>query len=160
MKKILPLFLVLSWLSLFGYSQQGPAFQPDLSLDPAAFQAQVLQPKDEVWVLDFWASWCGPCIEAAPHVKDVQARYAPKGVRFISLSWDDSLERWMSAMVRLRMPWQQLLITKELKPFIEKTFPHRGIPAAFIVRTDGKVKRVNGIGMLESGIKKALAAAK
>lgn len=160
MKKILPPFALLCLLMQLGYSQSGVAYTPDYSLTAQQFENQVLQPKSEIWVLDFWASWCGPCIEAVPHVKSVQQRFANKGVRFISLSWDDSDERWKTALARLRMPWQHIIIAPALKPFIDRHFPHKGIPAAFVVRTDGKVKRVKGVGMLEQTIQKALHAAK
>jgi thiol-disulfide isomerase/thioredoxin len=160
MKKFLPLLFPLLLLIPRGYSQMASAYVPDVSLSPEEFQARVLQPKSEIWVLDFWASWCGPCIEAAPYVREVQQRFVDKGVRFISLSWDDSLERWMAAMQRLKMPWQQLIVTQELKAFVDLKFPHKGIPAAFVIRTDGKVKRVAGIGMLESTIQKAVKASK
>lgn len=158
MKKILPLLALSFWLIQLGYSQNGVAYTPDFSLSAQQFEEQVLKPKSEIWVLDFWASWCGPCIEAVPHVKQMQQRFADKGVRFISLSWDESDERWKNALLRLKMPWQHLLVSAALKPFVNQHFPHKGIPAAFIVRKDGKIKRVNGVGMLESTIQKALRA--
>jgi thiol-disulfide isomerase/thioredoxin len=160
MKNFLPLLILFLLLMPRGYSQAGAAYLPDLSMSREQFQDQVFKPKAEVWVLDFWASWCGPCIEAAPYLKETQQRFAGKGVRFISLSWDDSAERWSFMMDRLKMPWQQMRIGSDFKPFIDKHFPHKGIPAAFVVRADGKVKRVQGIGMLDSAIQKALHAQK
>jgi thiol-disulfide isomerase/thioredoxin len=160
MKKILPPILLLLLLSLGGYSQTPAGYVPDLSLTAAQFQEQVFQPKSEVWVIDFWASWCGPCMEAAPYMKETQQKYISKGVRFISLSWDEHADHWQFAMNRLKMPWQQLRITNDFKPFIDQHFPHKGVPAAFIVRSDGKVRRVQGVGMLESSIQKALRAQK
>jgi thiol-disulfide isomerase/thioredoxin len=160
MRIFLPLFFLLILLIPQGYSQSGMAYAPDFSMSAEAFENQVLQPKTEIWVLDFWASWCGPCIEAMPHVKEVQQRYASKGVRFISLSWDDAEARWLSALARLRMPWQQILVSNTLKVFVDQHFPHKAIPAAYVVRADGKIKRVAGIGMLESTIQKAIKAGK
>ncbi len=147
-------------LSQQGYGQAAAGYAPDFSMSRQQFEDQVLQPKSEVWVLDFWASWCGPCIEAVPYVKEMQRKYSAKGVRFISLSWDNSEEYWMLALARLKMPWQHLLVSESFKPFINQHFPHKGIPAAFVVRTDGKIKRVAGVGMLETTIQKALKASK
>ncbi len=158
MKIFLPLLILSFLLSQQGYSQTASGYVPDFSMSRQQFEDQVLKPKSEISVLDFWASWCGPSIESVPHIKEMQRKYSAKGVRFISLSWDNSEEYWLLALARLKMPWQHLLVSEAFKPFINQHFPHKGIPAAFVVRTDGKVKRVAGVGMLESTIIKALKA--
>ena len=140
-----------------GYSQ-GSA--PDFSLSQADFEQKALKPKEEVWVVDFWASWCRPCIEAIPHVKELQQKYSAKGVRFISISWDESDAKWKEALTRFQMPWQHIRITKENSRFFDLHFPHRTIPTAFVIRRDGKVRRSNGVGMLEPTLQKALKVAK
>lgn len=139
-----------------GYSQAGP----DFSLSQADFEAQALKSKDEVWVVDFWASWCRPCIEAIPHVRDLQQRYSAQGVRFVSVSWDESDAKWREALARFQMPWQHIRITKANSRFFDLHFPHRTIPTAFVIRRDGKVRRANGVGMLEPTLQKALKVAK
>jgi thiol-disulfide isomerase/thioredoxin len=147
--------LVLLLVSQFGYSQ-GLEYTPDLSLRMTEFQEKVLQPKEEIWVLDFWATWCGPCIVAVPHMKTLQKRYADKSVRFISLSWDQSEAKWQSGLMRLQMPWQHLWIHPDLIPWFDDHFPHKGIPTAFVIPRDGKFKRVNDVYLLDKAIDKAL----
>ncbi|HEX2899804.1 MAG TPA: TlpA disulfide reductase family protein [Bacteroidia bacterium] len=126
----------------------------------ATFEKEALKPKDEVWVIDFWASWCGPCIEAMPHLKQLHRSYAGKNVRFISISWDESDMKWKLALDRFQMPWQQMRITKAQAAYFDAHFPHKGIPTAFVIRRDGKVKRSKGVGMLETTIQKALKTEK
>src|SRR5436305_5946962 len=45
--------------------------------------------KDKVYVVEFWATWCGPCIAIMPHVAEMQAEYKDKGVTFIGYSAKD-----------------------------------------------------------------------
>lgn len=149
------LSLVLLLVIQFGYSQ-GVEYAPDFSMTMATFQEKALQPKEEVWVLDFWATWCGPCIVAVPHMKELQKKFADKSVRFISLSWDQSEVKWRAGLQRLQMPWQHLWITPDLIPWFDKYFPHKGIPTAFVIRPTGKFKRVNDVYLLEKAIQKAL----
>jgi thiol-disulfide isomerase/thioredoxin len=147
--------LLLVLIMQIGYSQ-ADTYQPDFSLSMPDFQQQALAPKEEVWVLDFWATWCGPCIVAVPHMKDLHKRFAGKPVRFISLSWDQSAAKWLAGLDRLRMPWQHLLITPDLVPWFDQFFPHKGIPTAFVVRRTGQFKRVSDVYQLEKAINKAL----
>lgn len=132
------------------------AYEPDLSMSLQEFEGQVLEEKEEIWVVDFWASWCGPCIRAVPHMKELQASYVDKGVRFVSISWDKNPNKWRSAMMRLQMPWQHIVVPKGKESFLDENFPHRGIPTAFVIRRDGKIKKVTDVYDLEKAIKKSL----
>lgn len=154
--KILPLVFVLLLLSLAGYSQEATPYTPDFTLSIADVEAKALKDKEEVWVLDFWASWCGPCIQAVPHLKELQEKYADKNVRFISLSWDKDQDRWMKALYRLQMPWQHLRVEKGQDAFFNRYFKHSSIPTAFVIQKSGKVKRVSNVDGLEAAIIKAI----
>jgi thiol-disulfide isomerase/thioredoxin len=158
MRKILPLLFLVLVLMQQGYSQSTK--EHDFSMTQANFESEALKPKAEIWVVDFWASWCGPCIESIPHLKQLQRRYADKNVRFISVSWDESELKWRSALDRFQMPWQHFRITKAQSTYFDAHFPHKAIPTAFVIRMDGKVKKANGVGMLEPTIQKAIKANK
>jgi thiol-disulfide isomerase/thioredoxin len=154
-------FFLLSTVLLLGPMQWGNVqaqtdYRPDLSMSLSEFESQALQEKEEVWVVDFWASWCGPCIQAVPHMKDLHSTWESKGVRFISISWDSNPAKWQSAMMRLQMPWQHIIVPKGKEAYLEETFPHRGIPTAFVIRRDGKVKKVNDVYALDKAIGKAV----
>lgn len=133
------------------------AYTPDFSISLTDFQAKATQPKEEVWVLDFWATWCGPCIQAVPHMKELHQTYADKGVRFISLSWDKKEINWREGLDRLQMPWNHILIPKTADEWFNKYFPHKGIPTAFVINHQGKIKKVNDVYVLDKAIDKALA---
>jgi thiol-disulfide isomerase/thioredoxin len=143
-------------LSLSGYNSASAQYTPDFSLGMKEFKQKALEAKDEVWVVDFWASWCGPCIQSVPHVKELQAKYAEKNVRFISISWDKDEPKWQAALLKLQMPWQHLRAERPDFAWLDKYFKHSGIPTAFVISRNGKSKKVNDPEALEGAIEKAL----
>lgn len=52
----------------------------------------VFGPGTKLWAIDFWASWCEPCRESIPHYNKLAAKYADRGVRFIAISEDETVE--------------------------------------------------------------------
>jgi thiol-disulfide isomerase/thioredoxin len=133
-------------------------WQPDLSISMEDFQKQALKPKKEVWVIDFWASWCRPCIASIPHLKELNEKYTGKEVRFLSLSWDEDRMDWARTVAHFKLSWNMLLVdggNAAMVSWLETKFPHKGIPTAFVISPSGKVKRVNDVYLLEKAIEKA-----
>jgi len=88
-------------------------------------------------LIDFWASWCGPCRQAVPKVKDLYAKYKDKGFEVVSISIDDSKKAWEKAMEEEKMPWQQWLSPDKNETM--KKFLFSGIPTLYIVDKEGKI---------------------
>lgn len=63
---------------------------------------------NEVVMIDFWASWCGPCIRQFPHLKQLYAEYAEKGFEIVGISLDSSHEDWAGAVEEHQPPWINL----------------------------------------------------
>ena len=143
-------------LMAFSLLQAQNTYQPDLSMTLQTFEEQALSSKEEVWVIDFWASWCRPCIQSIPHMKELHEKYTHQGVRFISISWDRNLASWRYAMDQFKMPWQHLIVPKGQEYWMERHFPHQGIPTAFVIDQNGKVKKVSNVFKLDKAIYKAL----
>lgn len=149
---------LITLLMLFGYSgASAQTYSPDFSITLNDFQTKALTAKEEVWVIDFWATWCGPCIQAIPHMKETHAAYQAKGVKFISISWDRNEQQWMAGLERFQMPWSHIIVPKGKEAWLEKNFPHKGIPTAFVINNQGKAKRVNDVYDLGKYLDKALA---
>ncbi len=95
------------------------------------------QYKGKYLLIDFWASWCGPCRQAVPKVKELYAKYKDKGLDVVSISIDDNEKAWRKAMADETMPWQQWLSPDKDKTM--KTFLFSGIPTLYIVDKEGKI---------------------
>lgn len=63
---------------------------------------------NEMVLVDFWASWCGPCIASFPALKDMYAEYHDQGFEIITISIDDTLADWESAAAEQELPWIDL----------------------------------------------------
>ena len=79
-----------------GCSRQEPAAAPDVALTPvdrAAYDARVAAHRGQVVLVDFWATWCVPCVEQFAHTVDLARRHADDGLATLSVSMDDPSDR-------------------------------------------------------------------
>ena len=104
------------------------------TIDGKALDAKAL--KGKILVLDFWATWCGPCMQAVPHMVKLNEEYGNKGVVIIGISADRSLEPLKRAIVQHKMDWVHV---HDEGGRIAGQFGVRGYPTIFIVSPDFKV---------------------
>ncbi|MEG0948676.1 MAG: TlpA disulfide reductase family protein [Bacteroidales bacterium] len=65
--------------------------------------------EENQWVLlDFWASWCLPCEQDLPYLKNIYNKFSQKGLKIVGISLDSSFEDWQQGILRFQMPWLQL----------------------------------------------------
>jgi thiol-disulfide isomerase/thioredoxin len=138
-----PLFaagLALSLLSACGKARV-PGEIPVLTLKTYAGDDYTFDPKDgNVTLVVFWATWCVPCIEEIPHLKDFHETFAEQGFRVVSINIDDPEGENAPTLMRQFEINYPVLIEKDGRA--EKAFGGlRALPTSFLVGRDGQVKR-------------------
>ncbi|MCH2178309.1 MAG: redoxin family protein [Mariniblastus sp.] len=105
---------------------------------------------DKIYVIEFWATWCGPCIASIPHLSELQKKYADKNVQIISVSQEDltTVEGFLANKVTGKAEtYGQLTsnycLTSDPDGSVQNAYmkasQQNGIPTAFIVGKDGRI---------------------
>lgn len=102
-----------------------------------ALEQSLAKHKGEVVYLDFWASWCGPCVRSFPWMNTIQAKYKDKGFTVISVNLD--AEQQLAAKF-LRSNPATFDVIYDPKGKIAKHFKIQGMPSSMIIGRDGKIK--------------------
>lgn len=87
-----------------------------------------------VWI-DFWASWCGPCKMAFPHMRELYAKFKDKNFEILGISTDTKIEPWLEALKIIKNPWPQVWDNKN----IMSEFAVTAFPTSFLIDPKGKI---------------------
>ncbi len=152
---------------------------PDISLpDPNGKIRKLSDYKGKLVLIDFWASWCGPCRKANPHVVEIYHKYKDQGFDVFSVSLDgldsrtaerigdpaqikeqmeSSKQRWVGAIEQDQLAWQgHVSDLKKWESGPAGDYGVRSIPQTFLVGRDGKIVAINPRNDLEEQVKKFL----
>ena len=118
--------------------------------------------RGKVVVIDFWATWCGPCVAEMPNMKQLYQKYHPKGVEFIGVSLDNpkeqgGLEKLQKYVKENEIRWPQYYQGKGWKSEFSGSWGINSIPTMFLVDQDGKLSSIEARGKLEKLIPELLA---
>jgi thiol-disulfide isomerase/thioredoxin len=107
---------------------------PEVTLKDTSGQIVKLSSlKGKVVLIDFWASWCGPCRRANKHLKQLYAKYKDQGFEIYSISTDDSKSEWKKAIKQDKTTWLHVL--DEMN--VSNTWQIRYLPTTFLLDKEG-----------------------
>lgn len=101
----------------------------------------------KITVIDFWASWCGPCRQEMPAMVNLQNKFGRMGLGIIGVSLDEDKDQWQDAVKEMGMTWLQLSDLQGWNNSAAQMYGIRSIPFTIVVDSKGRV--------LEAGLRGA-----
>lgn len=134
--------------------KDAPTIELDL-LDGTKFK--LADHKSKIVILDFWASWCGPCLQAMPLVDKVAHEFADQGVELIAINLEETPEKVKAALERLKL---KTTVALDQNGRVAERYGVTSIPQTVIINREGKVARlfVGGGPRFDEQIRTALKA--
>ena len=117
--------------------------------DGTEMKLSEILPGKKLILLDFWASWCGPCMKEMPVISEVHNKYKDKGLAVVGITSDAKEADWKKAIEKNNMDWLQL-ITPEGQERIGKHYNVKSIPYTMIIDGDGTIlaRRLRGAELI------------
>jgi thiol-disulfide isomerase/thioredoxin len=120
-------------------------------LSPAAYKGKVL-------LIDFWATWCGPCIQEMPNVKSIYSKYHDKGFEIVGISLDQQREKLDRYIESQGIAWPQYFDGKWWNNDVAVSYGVKSIPTTILVDRKGKIRYKSLRGkQLETAVEQLLA---
>jgi cytochrome c biogenesis protein CcmG/thiol:disulfide interchange protein DsbE len=111
---------------------------PDLT--KAGLEGTLPEVAGKIVVIDFWASWCGPCKKALPTFIQLHQTYSPKGVVFLAISLDENKADMDGYLKKHPLPFASL---RDTKGKFAESLGIEGIPTSMLLKADGTIHAVH-----------------
>jgi thiol-disulfide isomerase/thioredoxin len=108
-------------------------------MTPDSGRYSLAQMRGQVVLIDFWASWCGPCRRENPNVKAVYAKYHDQGFEILGVSLDRDMAAWRKAIADDALPWKHISDLKGWQSSHAALYSITSIPQTILLDREGKV---------------------
>ena len=95
--------------------------------------------KHELTIIDFWASWCGPCMHEVPNLVSLYNKYKDTGLGIVGISLDEDEDSWKSAIEENKMSWTQLSDLQGWNNAAARLYGVESIPHILVVNKKGEI---------------------
>ena len=95
--------------------------------------------KHPITIIDFWASWCAPCMRAMPKMVELYNEFSPKGLGIIGVSYDKEFDKWQEAIKTNNMTWLQLSDLRGWDDVTVEKYDITSIPNTIILDKEGHI---------------------
>ena len=117
---------------------------PEISLpQPSGEVLKLSDLRGQYVLIDFWASWCGPCRKENPNVRKVYAKYHDKGFEILGVSLDKNSSAWLNAIQQDDLQWKHISDLKYWQSSVVPEYQIKGIPLTFLVDPEGNIAAKN-----------------
>lgn len=114
---------------------------PDFTLPDTSGSKKITLSKlrGQYVLIDFWASWCGPCKAEIPFLKRAYQAYHNKGFEILSVSLDDKRDKWLDAVRQYQMPWLHASDVRGFNSIVNELYHVPAIPKTLLLDKSGKI---------------------
>jgi peroxiredoxin len=149
------LFIAIIFLSLIVNAQPKPgelAFEIALT-NPKGDTVSLSSLQGKVVLIDFWASWCGPCRLSNRHLVKLYSKYKSRGFEIFGVSLDEDKKDWVKAINKDKISWPQVIDNRGWQATTAIDWNLYQIPSSFLINKNGIIV---GVDLEKNDLEKAL----
>lgn len=144
MKRVVSFIDSKEWQTL-GIRNEGMPFHDVTLSDMDGKEVNTKDIKGGYILMNIWASWCKPCREENPGLRNVYEKYKDKGLTMIGISFDRSTSKWIDAVKQDSLPWIQLIDVNGFSKELAKYYRIGAVPTFFLLDKNRKIIKVDSL---------------